>query len=218
MLSNKNKVFEARKAAVQIIKQARLVAIIRQEQQADVANVIDCLVTAGVKVLEVTANTPGFEQEISQARQKHPEVLVGAGTIINASLAQRAIAAGAQFIVTPNTCAAVVKLAHAHGLPVLMGALTPTDIANAIDYQADFIKVFPAGSLGIDYFKDLQGPFSNCQLMPVGGVNLANISDWFDAGAAGVGVGNDLTPVVRTETQCQALIAHAKAYLAKLPI
>lgn len=216
-VSESRKLTESRKAAASIIRQAKLVAIIRQKLQSDVANVIECMVAAGVTVLEVTANTPGFDKEITIAREKYPNTLIGAGTIINEALAEQAISAGAQFIVTPNTSKEVIDVAHRFGIPVLMGALTPTDIANALNFKADFIKVFPAGSFGIDYFKGLQGPFSDCELMPVGGVNLDNISDWFEAGAVGVGVGNDLTPAARTSAECTALIAHAKAYLAKLP-
>ena len=85
------------------IKQHKLVAILRLKQQNDVVPLIDCLVNAGINVLEITSNTPGFEQEIAKARAAHKNALIGAGTIINTTLAQQAIDAGAQFIVTPNT-------------------------------------------------------------------------------------------------------------------
>lgn len=196
---------------------SQLVAIIRLAHQSEIPAVVQCLVTGGVTTLEITSNTPGFSEEIANARQKHPEVLIGAGTIINTKLAKEAIKAGAQFLVTPNTDKSVVKTAHKHGIPVLMGALTPTDIAKCIKYNADFIKVFPAGSLGINYFKDLQGPFSNVPLMPVGGVNIENIEEWFEAGAVGVGVGNDLTQAANTPEEEKALIKRVKQYVAKLP-
>lgn len=196
---------------------SQLVAIIRLAHQSEVSAVVQCLITGGVTTLEITSNTPGFAEEITSARQKHPDVLIGAGTIINTKLAKEAIKAGAQFIVTPNTDKSVVKTAHKYGIPVLMGALTPTDIANCIKYKADFIKVFPAGSLGIKYFKDLQGPFSNIPLMPVGGVNIDNIEEWFEAGAIGVGVGNDLTQAANTAEEEKALIKRVKQYVAKLP-
>jgi 2-dehydro-3-deoxyphosphogluconate aldolase/(4S)-4-hydroxy-2-oxoglutarate aldolase len=202
--------------AKQIID-SQLIAIVRLAEQREVASVVQCLVTGGVTTLEITSNTPGFTEEIANARKKHPDVLIGAGTIIDKTLAKDAIKAGAQFLVTPNTDKSVVKTAHKHGIPILMGALTPTDIAKGIKYGADLIKVFPAGSLGISYFKDLQGPFSNIPLMPVGGVNINNITDWFDAGAIGVGVGNDLTCAANTTTEQEALIEHVKQYVSKLP-
>lgn len=171
----------------------------------------------GIHVLEITSNTPGFEQEIAKARAAHKNALIGAGTIINTTLAQQAIDAGAQFIVTPNTNKSVVELAHQHGLPVLMGALTPTDVANAIEYNADIIKVFPAGSMGVGYFKALTGPFSEAQLMPVGGVNLDNISQWFEAGACGVAVSGDFCKVLNTEQERSVLTKLVKKYISKLP-
>ncbi|KMT66827.1 bifunctional 4-hydroxy-2-oxoglutarate aldolase/2-dehydro-3-deoxy-phosphogluconate aldolase [Catenovulum maritimum] len=211
-------ILEKRLAVSEKIKASKLVAIIRLKNEYQVAKVVECLVTAGVSTLEVTANTPGYCQAIREARATYPNALVGAGTITNIQRAESAIEAGAQFIVTPNTNKDVVELAHAHGLPVLMGALTPTEVAEAIEFKADFIKIFPAGSLGVKYFKDLQGPFSGVPFMPVGGVNLDNITDWFNAGAVGVGVGNDLTRAVTTENEKLELIKHIKSYLSKLPM
>ncbi|MBG9994030.1 bifunctional 4-hydroxy-2-oxoglutarate aldolase/2-dehydro-3-deoxy-phosphogluconate aldolase [Pseudoalteromonas sp. NZS127_1] len=200
-----------------LIKQYKLLAILRLKQQSDVAPLIDCLVNAGINALEITSNTPGFEQEITKARAAHKNALIGAGTIINTTLAQQAIDAGAQFIVTPNTNKSVVELAHQHGLPVLMGALTPTDVANAIEYKADIIKVFPAGSMGVGYFKALTGPFSEAQLIPVGGVNLDNLSQWFEAGACGAAVSGDFCKVLNTEQERSHLTKLVKNYISKLP-
>jgi len=190
-----------------LIKQYKLLAILRLKQQSDVAPLIDCLVNAGINALEITSNTPGFEQEITKARAAHKNALIGAGTILNTTLAQQAIDAGAQFIVTPNTNKAVVELAHQHGLPVLMGALTPTDVANAIEYNADIIKVFPAGSMGVGYFKALTGPF----------ITLDNISQWFDAGACGAAVSGDFCKIVNTEQERDALTKLVHSYISKLP-
>lgn len=206
-----------RKTTAKKIADSQLVAIIRLSNAEEVADVIHCLVKGGVTTLEVTANTPGYCDAITQARSKYPDILIGAGTITNTQRAEQAIKAGAQFIVTPNTAPSVVDVAHHHGLPVLMGALTPTDIAQAIELGADFIKIFPAGSFGIKYFKDIQGPFSDVPLMPVGGVNINNIGDWFAAGAIGVGVGNDLTKAVHTEKDKQDLVSHVRKYISQLP-
>ncbi|MCQ8886015.1 bifunctional 4-hydroxy-2-oxoglutarate aldolase/2-dehydro-3-deoxy-phosphogluconate aldolase [Pseudoalteromonas agarivorans] len=196
------------------IKQHKLVAILRLKQQSDVAPLINCLVNAGINALEITSNTPGFDQEIAKARAAYKSTLIGAGTIINTALAQQAIDAGAQFIVTPNTNQAVVELAHRHGLPVLMGALTPTDVANAIEYNADIIKVFPAGSMGINYFKALTGPFSDVPLMPVGGINLDNLTHWFAAGACAVAVSSDFSKPVNNKQQYDTLSKLVCKYLS----
>ncbi|TMO72631.1 2-dehydro-3-deoxyphosphogluconate aldolase [Pseudoalteromonas sp. S3785] len=198
------------------IRQDKLVAIIRLKQQSDVAPLINCLVNAGINALEITSNTPGFEQEIAKARAAYKNTLIGAGTIINTALAQQAIDAGAQFLVTPNTNQAVVELAHRHGLPVLMGALTPTDVANAIDYGADIIKVFPAGSMGVNYFKALTGPFSDVPLMPVGGINLDNLTDWFEAGACAVAVSSDFSKPINNNHQYDTLSQLVCKYISAL--
>ena len=198
------------------IRQDKLVAIIRLKQQSDVAPLINCLVNAGINALEITSNTPGFEQEIAKARAAYKNTLIGAGTIINTALAHQAIDAGAQFLVTPNTNQAVVELAHRHGLPVLMGALTPTDVANAIDYGADIIKVFPAGSMGVNYFKALTGPFSDVPLMPVGGINLDNLTDWFEAGACAVAVSSDFSKPINNNHQYDTLSQLVCKYISAL--
>jgi 2-dehydro-3-deoxyphosphogluconate aldolase/(4S)-4-hydroxy-2-oxoglutarate aldolase len=199
------------------ILEQKIVAIIRLKRQADVAPLLDSLVEAGITVLEITSNTPGFEQEIKSARARHQHILVGAGTITNIELAKKAINAGAQFIVTPNTNKRIVLLAHQHNLPVLMGALTPTDIANAIEYNADIIKVFPAGSMGIGYFKALKGPFDSANLMPVGGINLDNVDQWFNAGACAVAISSDFSKVIKNQDDKHALIQLVHDYLANIP-
>ncbi|WP_338362990.1 bifunctional 4-hydroxy-2-oxoglutarate aldolase/2-dehydro-3-deoxy-phosphogluconate aldolase [uncultured Pseudoalteromonas sp.] len=213
-----NKILNANRIKISNqIKQHKLVAILRLKQQSDVAALINCLVNAGINALEITSNTPGFAQEIAKARATYKNTLIGAGTIINTALAQQAIDAGAQFIVTPNTNQAVVELAHRHGLPVLMGALTPTDVANAIEYNVDIIKVFPAGSMGVNYFKALTGPFSDVPLMPVGGINIDNLTQWFAAGACAVAVSSDFSKPINTPEQHIELTNLVNCYISKLP-
>lgn len=181
-----------RKEITGIIQQEKLVAIVRLKESGLAAEVIKNLVAGGIKVLEVTSNTPNYLEEITKARSAFPKVLIGAGTVTNASIAKDAIRAGAQFIVTPNTDQDIVKTAHHYGVPVLMGALTPTEISMAAGYGADIIKLFPAGNLGLDYFKSLMGPYKDILFFPVGGIGLDNVQDWLAAGAAGVGVGSVL--------------------------
>lgn len=170
----------------------KLVSIIRLNNQDAVQPVIDSLVEGGIKILEITTNTPGFHVELENARKRHPDVLIGAGTVINASLAEKAIGSGAQFLVTPNTNKKVIDVAIKPNIPVLMGALTPTEISNAMDYGADIIKLFPAGSLGMPYFKALKGPFKEIPFFAVGGIDIETMNEWFKAGISGVGIGGSL--------------------------
>ncbi|MEP1445193.1 MAG: bifunctional 4-hydroxy-2-oxoglutarate aldolase/2-dehydro-3-deoxy-phosphogluconate aldolase [Paraglaciecola sp.] len=191
----------------------RLVAIVRLKQQNQVAVTLKCLVDGGIEVLEITSNTPGYCEEIAKARAMYPDILIGAGTVINKQRAADAIAAGAQFLVTPNTNAAVVQIAHRHNIPVLMGAFTPTEIAQALEMEADIIKLFPAGEIGTDYLKGVQGPFDTTPFLAVGGIHLDNVEDWFAAGAAGVGVGNQLTRAIDSEQDKQDHIDFVKQFV-----
>ena len=170
----------------------KVIAIVRLDAAEQVAPTIGKLVEAGVNVLEITSNTPGYLHAIQTARQQYPDVTVGAGTIINASLATEAIAHGTQFLVTPNMDTEVIAVAHRAGIPAVMGALTPTEVALGIAHGADFIKLFPAAALGVDYFKALLGPFRGTRFLAVGGINHTNAAEWFRAGVSGIGVGGSI--------------------------
>ncbi len=170
----------------------KIVSIIRLKHGEMVSKAIDSLVQGGIKVLEITSNTPNFDIQITSARKRYPDILVGAGTITTQQLAQIAIGAGAQFLVTPNTNRAVVGEAMKGDIPVIMGAFTPTEIANAVSYGADIVKLFPAGQLGISYYKSLRGPFAETMFFAVGGIGIDNMKDWLDAGVDGLGIGSTL--------------------------
>jgi 2-dehydro-3-deoxyphosphogluconate aldolase/(4S)-4-hydroxy-2-oxoglutarate aldolase len=182
-----------RTAIVTRIEQAKVIAIIRLQNSSSMEELLLTLYQAGIRVLEITSNTPNYCAEITKARILFPEMLIGAGTILYAPMAQAAIDAGAQFLVSPNVNPAVIATAHKADIPILTGALTPTEIATALEYKADIIKLFPAGSLGISYFKQLQGPFDTVKFFAVGGINATNAAEWLQAGACGVGIGGALT-------------------------
>ena len=186
----------------------KIVVIVRLKDGEIVPKVIDHLVLGGIGILEVTSNTPNFDIHINEIRKKHPTVLVGAGTITTHQLAQMAIRAGAQFLVTPNTNKVVVGEAIRVGIPVIMGAFTPTEVANAISYGADIIKLFPADQLGISYYNSLTGPFSDTIFFAVGGIDMSNMKDWFDAGVDGLGIGSTL---VKSEINGQEDLNHITA-------
>jgi len=195
------------------IRTERLIAILRLQEQKFVQPAVDALIAGGIQVLEITTNTPGFSEEIGKARERHPEVLIGAGTVTHVELAQKAMAAGAQFLVTPNTNKKVAEAGKANHIPVLMGAMTPTEVANAQDYGADIIKLFPAGELGISYFKSLKGPFDTVPFFAVGGIDAENIQDWFEAGIHGVGLGSSLVKSnVRTDADFKKVKALAERF------
>ncbi len=175
------------------IESEKIVAIIRVANESEVEALVEKVIGAGINVLEITSNTPGFSQQIKRAKIKFPHILIGAGTITNGRLAKQAINCGAEFLVTPNTNAGIIPLAHEAKIPVMMGAMTPSEIATALEYGADFIKIFPATTLGPEYLKAIRGPFNDAKFFAVGGVNVLNASLWIKAGACGIGIGGSLT-------------------------
>ncbi len=185
----------SRQEKVALIKQEKIVAIIRSKTEFKVQPILQTLYNSGIKVLEITSNTVNFEKELKHSRQRYPELLIGAGTVTNISIAKKSILAGAQFLVTPNTNIDVLVYAHKHNIPVLMGAITPTEICAAYEAGADLIKVFPANTsdASLNYFKAIKAPLDQIPMFAVGGINVNNIESWFKAGINGVGVGGALT-------------------------
>lgn len=148
---------------------------------------------AGLQAIEVTFNTEGAEAMVRTQRTSVPEGnWLGMGTIRNLDEAERAVAAGAMFIVTPNTDVEVIRFAKDRNIPVIAGALSPTEVYAAWSAGAAMVKVFPAGAYGPGYIRDLLGPFDQIPLVAVGGVTHDNVQAYFAAGAAAVGVGTTL--------------------------
>ncbi len=205
-----------REEILEIIKDSKIVVVIRMKEQQQVAKVIDALVAGGIKALEVTSNTPGYLEEISKARAKYPNTLIGAGTVTNASKAKDSVNAGAQFLVTPNTNIETIKVAHENNIPVLMGAITPSEISMAAEAGADIVKIFPAGAMGINYFKAVKAPLSDIPLFAVGGIDENSAADWIAAGAEGLGIGGGLTKVVNSESDFNDIVTLSKKYLSIL--
>ena len=174
---------------------------------------------AGLTALEITMNTPGAPEIVTRCRPEVPPgKLLGMGTVRNLAEAELAIAAGAMFLVTPNTDPKVIELAKSRGIPVIAGAFTPTEVYTAWAAGADLVKVFPCGSVGPGYLKELRGPFEQIPLLAVGGVNLNNVRNFFAAGAVGVGVGNSLFgQAALAERDLAGVATNIGRFLAALP-
>jgi len=171
----------------------RLVAIIRLRHEAPLARVAEALVAGGIRALEFTLTSPGAVPAITACRARlGNDVIVGAGTVLDAEEARRCLDAGAQFLVSPGFDPAVVALARERGALAMPGALTPTEIVTAWRAGADVVKVFPARAFGPRYIADLLAPLPQIPLMPTGGVDETNVADYLRAGAVGVAVGGRL--------------------------
>jgi len=180
-------------AGVSLQFEVPAVGIIRGIEAAFFREVMQASFSAGLQFLEITMNTEGAAGIVSRCRPEVPGgKWLGMGTIRNLEEARNAVDAGAMFMVTPNTDTAVIEFGRANDIPVIAGAFTPTEVYRAWAAGAAMVKVFPCGVVGPGYIRELLGPFEHIPLVAVGGVDLSNLSDYFKAGAAGVGVSSAL--------------------------
>ena len=177
------------------IRESRLVAILRLNDHANVVEIADTLVRAGVQCLEVTIERPSGLAALAAVIGAIGEgAYVGAGTVLRLSEVQAVADAGARFLVTPDTNAEVIAAGAARGLVTLPGAFTPSDVATAVHAGADYVKLFPAATGGVEHLRALRGPFPRVAFVPTGGVSIENAPLWFEAGAAAVAMGSNLVP------------------------
>jgi 2-dehydro-3-deoxyphosphogluconate aldolase/(4S)-4-hydroxy-2-oxoglutarate aldolase len=182
-----------REAVVAEIERCGVVAIIRMKEPGKVAAVVEALLEGGVRVLEVTMTVPGAVELIGQlASTLPPELVLGAGTVLDSETAERVIDAGARFLVSPVLRLPLIETAVKRGVPITPGCFSPTEILTAWEAGADIVKVFPATALGPGFLKDVHGPLPQVKLMPTGGVTVDNAGDWIRGGAVAVGVGSAL--------------------------
>ena len=184
---------KARTDIVTVIEQAGVVAVIRLKEPDKLRAVVEAIGQGGIRAIEVTMTVPGAVELIRQlAPTMPPGFILGAGTVLDPETAQQVIDAGAQFVVSPVFRRGVIDACHERDVAAMPGCFTPTEILDAWDAGADVVKVFPATSLGPNFFKDVRGPLPHVKLMPTGGVSLDNAGDWIRAGAVAVGVGTAL--------------------------
>lgn len=171
----------------------RVIAVIRAPEIPDAAELSAALLQGGVRWVEFTFTTPGLPEQLRRAASVGG-CRIGAGTVLTAAQAEAAIEAGAEYLVTPGCRAEVAAVAAESETPVVMGALTPTEVAQALDLGAAAVKIFPAHSHGPRYFKDLAGPYPGVPLVASGGVNAGNAAEFLAAGARAVCAGSDVVP------------------------
>ncbi|HEY0455965.1 MAG TPA: bifunctional 4-hydroxy-2-oxoglutarate aldolase/2-dehydro-3-deoxy-phosphogluconate aldolase [Verrucomicrobiae bacterium] len=200
---------------VRLLKDLGLVAVVRVPKLDKVMPVCEALLAGGISALEITLTVPDALEAIkSVAAQFETRVLLGAGSVLNASACQAAIAAGAEFIVSPITKLEIIDAAHAADKPVMLGAYTPTEAQLAHEAGADFIKIFPADKLGPGYIKSLRAPLPHLQLVPTGGVDLETAPEFLRAGCAALGVGSSLmTPEILRSNNWAELTRLAAEYV-----
>ena len=193
----------------------RVVPVLRLASAAETRLAVDCLIEAGFGCIEITLTTPGAVELIAELRLRlGAKCSVGAGTVLDLESAAACIAAGADFLVAPCMVPGMAAKAHAAGRLALIGGYTPGEVLAASREGADIVKLFPASSGGPAHLAALHAVFPQLALCPTGGVSLENMKDYFTAGAAFVGVGNNVIDLkaLRTGDRRQ-VVAHARRYL-----
>lgn len=178
-------------SVLQTVERYGIIGILRSPAPVDLLSTCGALLKGGMPLLEITLNTPGALSGIAQVRRGLGDVVIGAGTILCPTDARAAIDAGAQFIVTPTLQLDTIAECRQRQVPILCGAMTPTEILAAHNAGADYVKLFPAGSLGLEYIKAVLAPLPFVKIVPTGGVSLANIADFLRVCPA-TGVGGNL--------------------------
>jgi 2-dehydro-3-deoxyphosphogluconate aldolase/(4S)-4-hydroxy-2-oxoglutarate aldolase len=177
------------------LQQHRAIAVIRASKIELARQMALTVASGGMDLIEITWNSDRAAELISQLRRELPNCTIGTGTLFNVQELQQAIACGAQFLFTPHVDLAMIQAAVAQDVPIIPGALSPTEIVTAWNHGASCVKVFPVEAVGgANYIKSLQGPLGKIPLIPTGGVNLENAKDFLDAGAIAVGLSSQLFP------------------------
>ena len=170
-----------------------VVAVVRAPGSEQLLSAARALLAGGVDCIEITMTTPNALEVIADCRRElGDEALVGVGSVLSAEVAESAVKAGAEFVVSPIFKTEIIEAAHAADLPCVPGAFSPTEVQLAHEAGADIIKVFPGGAVGPSYLKALLGPLPHLKLSPTGGVNLQTAADWILNGACTLGIGSAL--------------------------
>jgi 2-dehydro-3-deoxyphosphogluconate aldolase/(4S)-4-hydroxy-2-oxoglutarate aldolase len=193
----------------------RVIPVLRLATRAGAESAIDCLVEAGFKTVELTLTTPGAIDLIASLRRRAgADFLVGAGTVLDLDTAKACLEAGADYLVSPCVVAGMGRLANDAGRAALLGGFTPTEVLSAWREGAAVVKVFPAATGGPAHLAALHAIYPQIALCPTGGVSAANLLDYFKAGAAVVGIGNNaIDQKALADGDRARVIGHARSFL-----
>lgn len=184
-----------------------ILPIVRRDRTEDAITACHILVETGFSYLEIAMTTPGTLDILQELRATYPDVLLGAGTILNVEMADQAYRAGAQFLVAPDFSREVSIWARRQDVAYIPGVMTPAEISGALRSHRTLLKLFPAGELGVSYLKAMKKVFPGVQFMPTGGIAPQDVSSWLEAGAEVVGVGGALTEGTADDIRGQATTA-----------
>ncbi|MDR3744508.1 MAG: bifunctional 4-hydroxy-2-oxoglutarate aldolase/2-dehydro-3-deoxy-phosphogluconate aldolase [Acidobacteriaceae bacterium] len=197
------------------LREIGLVPVLRADSEDQAIALATAVAAGGVNVMEVTMTVPGAIRVMARLAKERPDILVGAGTVLDPETARICILEGATFVVSPALNVKTIEMCHRYGVAVLPGALTPTEVITAWQAGADVVKVFPASAMGgAKYLKALKAPMPQLDLIPTGGVSQATAEEFLAAGAFALGVGSDLVnPKAIKEGHPETITADAAKYL-----
>lgn len=202
--------------AIARISEVGLIPIVRTPSSEGAFRAAEAILSGGIGIAEITMTVPDAFQVMERvAKSFGDQVLLGAGTVLDAKTCEAALAAGAEFIVTPSLELDVIEMAKRHNKACIIGALTPTEVLAAWRAGASMVKIFPCGPVGgPNYIKALKGPFPYIDYVPTGGVTLDTTPDFIRAGAAAVAVGGELVDVKALQAgKVDVIIANARKFL-----
>ncbi|KOY80278.1 bifunctional 2-keto-4-hydroxyglutarate aldolase/2-keto-3-deoxy-6-phosphogluconate aldolase [Lysinibacillus macroides] len=192
---------------------AKVVAVVRGNSPEEATEISKGAIEGGIQAIELTYTTPFIEDTFKALRNS--DALIGAGTVLDAETARHAILNGAKFVVSPSYNGDIAIICNRYSIPYLPGCLTIKEMVTALEGGSDIIKLFPASQFEPSFIKSVKGPLPNVTIMPTGGVGLANMHEWLDAGAVAVGVGSDLHKAYAQDGYA-GVVERAKAYTKNL--
>jgi 2-dehydro-3-deoxyphosphogluconate aldolase / (4S)-4-hydroxy-2-oxoglutarate aldolase len=200
------------------IRELGVVPVVRAQSGDEALALIEALRLGGIDVIELTMTVPGAVEIIRELSSQKHDFVLGAGTVLDSETARACMLAGAQFIVSPATDEGTISCCRTYGVPIMSGALTPTEVVKAWKAGSDMVKIFPCGAVGgASYLKALKAPLPQIELIPTGGVSLETAGEFIKAGASAVGAGADLVDVKKLRAgEPGAITERARRYLAEV--
>ena len=202
---------------LQKIQDAGIVAVVRAASTEEAVHITDACIEGGVAAIELTFTVPHADKVIEDLAKRYtPEqIILGAGTVMDAETARIAMLAGANYIVSPHFDPEIVRTANRYRMAVMPGVFSVTEAVRAMESGADILKIFPAELFGPKIIKAIKGPIPYAKMMPTGGVTADNVGEWIKAGAVAVGAGGALTGGAKTGDWA-AITATAKKFIENI--
>ncbi|WP_203351407.1 bifunctional 2-keto-4-hydroxyglutarate aldolase/2-keto-3-deoxy-6-phosphogluconate aldolase [Streptococcus uberis] len=193
----------------------KLVVVIRGNTEEEAYEASKACIAGGITAIEIAYSNNKASQVIEHLTNDYinsKNVIVGAGTVLDAVTARMAILAGAKFIVSPAFSAETAKICNLYAIPYLPGCMTLTEITTALEYGCELVKLFPGGNIGQDFISSIKAPLPQVQVMVTGGVNIENAKEWFQAGASAIGIGGEFNKLA-SKGEFEGISKMAKNYV-----